>query len=72
VYSLDGGWSNLDSNLLIHTLLLLLDLLLQLLNRCSVGRGTVGLEDLDIPSCGLADRSYARRVDSVRTRLLEV
>lgn len=62
MYLLDNEQSNLDSNLLVHTLLLLLNLFLKLLDRCSVGRGTVGLEDLDISSCGLADRSCARRV----------
>lgn len=41
--------SNLDSNLLIDTLLFLFNLLFKLLDRCSIRRGTVGLEDLDIP-----------------------
>jgi hypothetical protein len=50
--------SNLDSNLLIDALLFLLDLLFELLDRCSVRRGTVGLEDLDIPGSELADQSH--------------
>jgi hypothetical protein len=42
--------SNLDADLLINALLLLLDLLLELLDGCSVGCSTVGLEDLNIPT----------------------
>lgn len=56
--------SNLDSDLLVDTLLLLLDLLLKLLDRCSIRRGTVGLEDLDIPSDGLATQSHCCRRES--------
>lgn len=42
--------AHLDSNLLIHALLLFLDLLLELLESCSVWRSSIGLEYLDIPN----------------------
>lgn len=45
---------NLDADLLIDTLLLLLDLLLELLDRCTVRRGAVGLENLNIPGAGVS------------------
>jgi hypothetical protein len=45
---------NLDADLLIDTLLLLLDLLLELLDRCTIRRSTVGLENLDIPGAGVS------------------
>ena len=64
--------SNLDTNLLVDALLLLLDLLFELLDRCSIRRGTVGLEDLDIPGSGLADRRIVIVENAVHTRLLEV
>jgi hypothetical protein len=40
--------SYLDADLLIHTLLLLLDLLLKFLKRCSIGCCAIGFENLDI------------------------
>jgi hypothetical protein len=45
---------NLDADLLIDTLLLLLDLLLELLDRCTIRRGTVRLENLNIPGAGVS------------------
>lgn len=45
-----GGASYLHANLLVHALLLVLDLLLELLQLRSIGRGTVGLEHLDVPA----------------------
>jgi hypothetical protein len=71
-YCLAHDESNLDTDLLIDTLLLLLDLLFELLDRCSVRRGTVGLKNLDIPSSGLADRRIDIVEKAVHTRLLEV
>jgi hypothetical protein len=42
--------TNLYAYLLIDTLLLLLDLLFQLLQRCTIRRGAIGLENLYVPS----------------------
>jgi len=71
-YCLAHDESNLDTDLLVDTLLLLLDLLLELLDRCSIRRGTVGLENLDIPSSRLADCRIVIVEKAVHTRLLEV
>lgn len=51
---LQNRLSNLDSDLLIYTLLLLLDLFLKLLESCPVRCRTVSLEDLDVPVTQLA------------------
>lgn len=49
-----GGESYFDTNLLIYALLFLLDLFLELLDRCTVWRGAICLQNLDIPGRALA------------------
>lgn len=49
-----AGRSYLDTNLLVYGLLLVLDLLLELLELGTVGRGAVRLQYLDVPVAVLA------------------
>jgi hypothetical protein len=43
--------THLDTNLLVHALLLLFYLLFQFLDGCAIGCGSVCLEDLDVLIC---------------------
>lgn len=54
----EGAGSYFDPDLLIYTLLFVLDLFLELLERCTVGRGAIGLQNLDIPDKQSAGMSH--------------